>query len=268
MPYRKTQNMNESDIKIELLRNKKWVYFGGILCLVLLLSYFVILGIGFKQDFSKDSAVWGTFGDFFGGIGGTVLAFVTIFLLYKSISIQLIEFSKLSRLQQQQTYDTKFFNLLAMHNDILRNIQGQVEVMGSKEFFTGREFIENYTEFLKRKQVSGANAQELLGKKKNLFRGLFIYLKNLIDFINDFSNDKEHYMELLRSQVSNNELLVIAYFVSNEKWVDMKQYLELYKENTLFKYLDLEKHIEESDTVLRNAIPEMINKDLISQSII
>ncbi len=260
--------MNESEIKLELAKNKKWVYFGGTVCLVLLLLYFIILGVGFGQEFSADSSVWGTFGDYFGGIGGTILAFVTIFLLYKSISIQLIEFSKLSRLQQQQTFDTKFFNLLAMHNDILRNVQGHVQNNGKSEFYIGREFIEKYAENLKKEQVKGADVKKMLGKKKNLFRGLFIYLKNVIDLINEFSNVKEHYLELLRSQVSNNELLIIAYYISNDDWEDMLPYFELYKESLIFKYLDIEKDIEENDTVLRNAIPEMISSELINQSII
>ncbi len=265
--------MEDIEIKKEIQKNKRSIIIAGIFCLIIFIGYFIVLGCFYKQPFSYDSSVWGTFGDFIGGVGGTVMAFITIFLLYKSISIQLVEFSKLSRLQQKQTFDSKFFNLLGMHSDILENIQGSLSVKfenSEKRVLFGKEFIEQYVHVLRKDYKNGI---ELVNKslivRKNLFKGLLIYLKNIIDYINYYcnnENDKEHYLELLRSQISNSELIVIAYYISNDDWKNSRRYFDIFIKSKLFKYLDRETNLNFQENIVPTLIEDLIDIKILDQA--
>tara|TARA_R110002020_G_scaffold437327_3_gene647540 strand:- start:297 stop:998 length:702 start_codon:yes stop_codon:yes gene_type:complete len=87
----------------------------AIVLFLYFLNFFVIL----KYDFSTESAVWGSFGDYFGGILNPILSFVSIVLLIKSLTLQYEANIKLStdienkeRLEKLRSMENLFFSMI------------------------------------------------------------------------------------------------------------------------------------------------------------
>ncbi len=75
---------------------------GVIACLISIGFYIYIFG---SNGFSKNNAHWGTFGDYVGGFLGTILALISVLLIYITYRNQVIS----TRIQQ---FETTFFNLI------------------------------------------------------------------------------------------------------------------------------------------------------------
>ena len=71
-----------------------------------------------KIDFTK----LGTYGDFIGGLLGTILSIVAVILVYKTYISQSRELELNRNLLEQQSFENTFFNMLKVHQDLKNNI--------------------------------------------------------------------------------------------------------------------------------------------------
>lgn len=97
-------------------------------------SLFIILLIGgfyFYEfrDFVQDNAVWGQFGDYFGGIVNPILTFISMILVVFTLRTsekQLKQADITSKEQSDsiklQNFENSFFKLISLHNDIVENM--------------------------------------------------------------------------------------------------------------------------------------------------
>ncbi len=67
----------------------KWTLIGLGLLLITALAVPYYTWVGAIHPVSDSSAVWGTFGDYVGGIGGTILSFAGVVLVIKTLLIQI-----------------------------------------------------------------------------------------------------------------------------------------------------------------------------------
>lgn len=73
-----------------------------------------------KNGISDKTGDWGVFGDYIGGVLGTILSFFSVILIYATYKNQVI----FSTLQQ---FETTFFNLLQNQREIIKSLKGNVQ---------------------------------------------------------------------------------------------------------------------------------------------
>lgn len=110
----------------------------------------------FNSGLSNDTATWGQYGDFFGGILNPTLSFISIMLLLETIKLQeqvlndsrtaillskeelelsrtAIQISSQEGINQNkklehQIFETTFFNLVKIHSDLLASITRTISI--------------------------------------------------------------------------------------------------------------------------------------------
>jgi hypothetical protein len=271
---KKDGTKNNETLNAKQKRGLALAFFGVVVCLFL--NWLLLHG-------EKDAAR-GTFGDMFGVVNAlfTGLAFsgvvYTVMLQRNELKIQQDELknsqieletskeeaNKQNELRERQRFETTFFNMLNLQNEIVKNIQlGNV---------TGRKvFDEAYKELLSMiyKENAGkilgksintssaiqvvpvgiSNARELLKEKyyagyyanyANKFNHYFRHLYHIYKYIYFSSlknEDKKFYASLCRAQLSQNELFVIAFNLIAEGYGNPK-FLYLEKEYKILKNFD------------------------------
>lgn len=125
-------------------RNFSWLEIIGIIILVLaiigsIIAYIVTLA---KLPFAQKSSDFGTFGDYVGGIVGTLVGLISIIFLYRTYRIQLDISAKQELKQQSQQFESAFFALLLQQRDILQNIKGDfINNDGTHHIESGPKFM-------------------------------------------------------------------------------------------------------------------------------
>ena len=176
---------------------------------------------------SYSTTVWGTFGDFVGGVIGTIFNLVGVVLIYLTFRTQ----TKNSNLQQ---FESTFFSLLANQRDIVKNLSGieynySLNTVGKTEKpVHGGEYIELVSKRLKHaidKIKFGTPKAELLdliteaydnvydGREEQLDH-YFRHLYHIVKYTNSASieeEDRRKYVDIVQAQMSDNELYLAFY---------------------------------------------------------
>ncbi|EAC1946475.1 hypothetical protein IGF73_004789 [Escherichia coli] len=84
--------------------------FAALVIIITWLSYFAKFGDWF--NFSSDTAVWGQFGDFLGGVINPLLTFISVVYLINSVNLQREANASLIALEEFKKTETKFYNML------------------------------------------------------------------------------------------------------------------------------------------------------------
>jgi hypothetical protein len=162
----------------------------------------------------------GQLGDSFGILGAGMAALAAIFT-YETLRESRLENARLREREVQRDRDdrkrdveTTFFNMLAVRSSILNAI-GYASLNGTTQ---GSDAIESMINFVHR-QVNGQNvdAREayavVYSANKNdlghYFRFTYHIIKYVDERLNDFV-DSYSYMRMLRGQLSNAEIILIA----------------------------------------------------------
>jgi hypothetical protein len=240
-------------------------------CIVIVVSTFILFLL-FQSNIttyiiSTDIGSKGQFGDYMGGLWGTVISGITLVVVFFTFFNQRTEL-KLTRKQiEKQQFETVFFNMLEM----IHNLGKEFKDIDNNDFFTG--FMDrmklNYESTLSTSQFVGSEHNEIiieLSKKHNIdifrpktpktninslklngrflfsewrkqnieneqeyvgllylkfFRGsnsnlghFFRYIHNTIKFTiekREEYGDEEGYINLIQSQLTNHQLLVMFY---------------------------------------------------------
>lgn len=256
-------------------------YFAVGLCILLVIATVATFGIltaGYLnvEDFKK----LGTWGDFAGGLLNPVLTFITFLALILTLWLQRQELSltrdemirsanalelQAETLKMQaktlkmQSFEKTFFEMLSLHNTIVEAIGRANPVTGlptkGRDTFNlfyrvlkrkhGKKILENidsaqgYTS-LETAQVSYLEFWKLANTDlAHYFRFLF----NFFRFIEKSGIDDPFYPKLLRSQLSDQELLILFYNNITERGKPFAKYAELYE---LFDNLPVERLLDKS----------------------
>ncbi|WBS00697.1 putative phage abortive infection protein [Pseudoduganella sp. SL102] len=220
----------------------------------------------FHHGLSSSHERWGQFGDFIGGLLNPTLSFLGLLALLATFSLQLKEYrltaqqnedSKKIALAQasltaQQAFESSFYNLLALHNELLQSIDlrtstGIVKGRDSIQLFLNRltairqspgidktSFDEAYEKFY------GGNGQEV-GHYFTLLYNIFKFLDN-----SDIPNS-DFYAKIVRAQLSNAEVALLFYNGLAARGSKFKKYIEKYSLlKSLSKVSDSDLHLIES----------------------
>ncbi len=191
-------------------------------CLVIL--PIILYLIQFCGGLSQDQTAFGLFGDYIGGVAGTVISGISIYFIYKTYKRQ-VEFSEEQRrLSILQSFESSFFSLLNQHHEILLSLSQDDETgyqyiktvaddlkmrLSSREYESEESILQN-TE-LEREYIDEEydSIYNLYGAQLgHYFRNLYHILLYVKD--SDIA-DKNKYFKLIQSQLCNDELYLLFY---------------------------------------------------------
>lgn len=177
----------------------------------------LVIPIGFyyynfvSTGISQNTANWGAFGDFIGGVIGTIFNLIGVFLIYWTFKRQ----ESNSNLQQ---FETTFFNMLTNQRDITKQLSS------SKNFpkMDGAEFLSYFSENLKKdiescpKEPFGIKEQQefiqeiydkTYLKQASVLGHYFRHLYHIVKYTDEsFIPNKKKYIDIIQSQMSDDEL--------------------------------------------------------------
>lgn len=209
-----------------------------IACLILL------VGIGFfcihrDYDCSKpiDGSLWGQYGDYVGGLVGTLLAYMSIKLLSLNLQEQILANKELRisnddnrKVAALQQFENSFSTLIHMY----RGSQNEIKALDMK---WAREFSCMDKDYEKRvKEAVNAYLkfyEESRSKLSSYYRLLYRIMQT-IDEANVDDDTKRRYSKIFRCQISEEELILLRYNASTHYGKKMQVYINRYN---LLKHL-------------------------------
>lgn len=169
---------------------------------------------------SGQPADWGTFGDYIGGVSGTIFSIISVILLYVTLQKQ-------AQYSITQQFEPSFFNLITNQREIRKGLHGYVYVdhgndNGWDTNPSGDGYIKAVSEELDKKltifnsddlqkTIDSAYGQEYKDKAGELghyFRHLYHIVKYTHE--SDVANKKK-YVDILQAQMSDDELFLTFY---------------------------------------------------------
>jgi len=198
-------------------------------------------------------------GDFMGGVTAPFFsgaAFLLLYMTYKSQKKELEESQKILRTQNEvmtkQQFETTFFNMINLHNQIViqmsiiynvpdeyGNILKRKEVtVGGRECFVRfyMEFRDEYYNQLGKKNNYSESRQfidyvynSFFEKRETILGHYFRNLYHIVKFVHNsnISNQKE-YTNILRAQLSTQELLLLHFNCLSQYGAKFKPLVEDY----------------------------------------
>ena len=223
----------------------KWSYI--ILSIVFTILSFVAFSWGhyfkiFQEDYIADYTILGTYGDFMGGVLGTIFGIISVLLVIRTFKYQQTSTDDNKKQLEIERFHDLFFELLHLYQSQVADLCGEfqdfkiinnqscealkkphlerVEITyNNKDFFDfEKEILQNQ---FKNKKSFDANQTEALktymffyikneNKTGAYYRTLFrIY--NLIDEATLPEDLKKDYLKIIRAQLTESELFFLRY---------------------------------------------------------
>jgi len=189
---------------------------------------------------SSLSTDWGTFGDYVGGIVGTLFNILGVALIFLTFKRQ-EDYSHIER------FETTFFNLLENQREIVKSLSGSIEESTAK---VGYDYISTFSSHIHRyvDKVSIESDNEAFSQKilndayKKVYQGrtaanlghYFRHLYHIIKYIDESSiSDKKKYVDIVQSQMSDDELY--CNFYNSISDLGIKRFLPLLRKYDFFE---------------------------------
>jgi len=169
--------------------------------------------------YSDEMSVYGTLGDYFGGIVNPILGFITFTALLFTVYLQLQQSTESKKL----TFENSFHKLLDLHNNIISDLSykgGHKRLSFTKFIDEKLVFDESDELYVIHKSTNGGyllsrakKVYRVFNRKENAyfghyFRSLYRILKT-IEKSSLTEEDKQGYARVLRAQLSMDELAVL-----------------------------------------------------------
>lgn len=217
--------------------------------------FIIILLIDLIGLASKDAS-FGTFGDFFGGVLNPILTFLTFMGLLITIVIQQkelrssrIEFKgqkealQLQQIEMRiQSFDNKFFQMLNLFNDIKKQLYLQNNEVFKKLVDTFKHITD--TEDFNVKFI------EINNQHDTTFKYFFLNLYQLLNYIDmqaPSEGMKKNYANIIRAQLSKNELILLFYNCIGIKQISGRRYIDLVNKYEFFEHATYKDLFDEWD---------------------
>lgn len=254
----------------------KGLFWGIIITCILIFGAMIILfslNREFDNEYPIDNGLFGTYGDFIGGVVGTIVAFYSAFLLVKTLQSQekvnknVIETNnsiidsnnKTSIASEKQLYNTllevfnnKFERFMTCYQKAIDNyvIEKNNELLTGRKAFEkiASEFIcndfTNNNDYLRRTQSAISEYMDFYSNNRLYlavhFRMLYL-LTSLVSTSGLETNDKVLYAKLIRGQLSESEMVMLRYNCHSEYGVKMQK---ICNEFNLIKHLPVMQLLE------------------------
>lgn len=267
-------------------KGKKW---GWMRWLTLIVIAVLFLGLiytfcTFFIDRYKIASIegedWGQFGDFYGGVFGTILSAISIVLLIRTLKSQQEANSNVvkSNKRTSEVYDLQQFNemfklLLEEYHTTINNYQKRVD---DKTIFQGKDALKAFMLEMQRKAKTDKSSNDFQNRvdrsvrqfedfyTENLtvasvhFRLLYRIFQ-LIEKSKINIDRKREVAKIVRCQLSEQELFLLRYNAMSRHGKNMQKYINQYN---LLKHLPLLSKLEFSG--YSNVIAEELKANIIN----
>lgn len=253
--------------------------FGGILLLF-------FLNREYGCEYPVDNGLFGTYGDFIGGVVGTIVAFYSAFLLVKTLQSQenvnqsVIETNnQISIASGKELYNTllevfnnKFERFMTCYQKAIDNyvIEKNNELLTGRKAFEkiASEFIcndfNNNNDYLRRTQSAISEYVDFYSNNRLYlavhFRMLYL-LTSLVSTSGLETNDKVLYAKLIRGQLSESEMTMLRYNCHSEYGVKMQKYcneFNLIKHLPVMQLLEFKMHYNILKSAIDGNVKELV----------
>ncbi|MGU3229186.1 putative phage abortive infection protein [Vibrio cholerae] len=242
------------------------------ICLMAIIPFFYFLWFYIINDIpiSRDSSIWGTFGDFVGGILNPIIAFLAFYWLTQSVLIQKTELAATQKIlketekaqkeqaitQEKKRFEDTFHSLLSQMNVVFQSLNEEMVIHNRPQISKFGRLHQNIIG-----QANGLNSKErarLMRKDiecNHYFRILYQLLKFVLlnsnykgepsDFedaiIKDVSKTEKFYTNIVRSFVNQQVTQLLAVncitISTNDDFYKFKLLIERY---AFLEHLSLE----------------------------
>lgn len=222
----------------------------------------------FGDGYVLDNELWGTLGDFIGGLLGAILAALSFLMMYWTLKDQR-DLSKINNsLSELQRFNDVFFELLSLYN---RQIAELKPLDSPHSFFTQqmkvmqKEFKE-YTTFGRARRYAREKYLNFYLENAEKIAPIFRTLYRLFCLIDKAQiNDKEklEYAKTVRAQLSEGELFFLRYNCLTNYGNNFIDFINKYRVTKHLPFLSLLEN-----TTLRNKLTTSgINRGLALNSL-
>lgn len=213
--------------------NKYYIFWFCIFCLVFALFFY----FGQLSNPSLFNVYFGTFGDFVGGVLGTLFALISVAFMKKTFDYQRGE----SKEQRNDAAIQRFNNLFF---ELLRVYQENVKELGGKQFFYEQQQKIQKEEYETIKQYNNYKSRVLnwyipfyvknRSKLAPYFRTLFRMFELLQDNKDILGDKRKEYAKIIRAQLTESELFFIR---ANAHSMYGKYMIDFLNEYRILKHL-------------------------------
>ncbi len=261
--------LETSDLAKTIKRSKTFAFFLIVAIPATYLIWFYFIN---KQGFSTDSSMWGTFGDFVGGLLNPLIALLAFYWLTQSVLIQKTELSETQNVlretekaqreqaltQEKKRFEDTFFSLLnqlnAVHSGLSERLIVKDIPQASKISRLYNAVIKNGTGNSLDQRVT--KMRESSSDTSHYFRVLYHILKFILQhskfsadpvefnvaITKDVSPTEKFYSNIVRSFLNKEvvQLLAINCIVDDPK-NDFFKYRQLVERYSLLEHLHIDK---------------------------
>lgn len=256
MANKDKRNRKGYGVSMEILLDDPWIFVPLIIvvfevAMILFLRHKFVAGI--EYDF------WGIFGDFFGGVIGTVLTFVSVIILAMTFKQQKEITNANLKQQDIQRFNDMFYELLRLYREQVESLSLEKIGEGDKEVvYKGKEFFDegkiDITNKIEKQLNDQSNSLKIMVEALELYYDFYkknrsklsAYYRTLyrIFEIIDKSNlieekEKEGYVKIVQSQLTESELFFIRYNAMSEYGRESMQYLKKYRVLNHFPFYEI-----------------------------
>lgn len=180
-----------------------------------------------NENFAEKSSDFGVFGDYIGGTLGTIIGAISIYLVYITYTSQ-VEFARRQdESMKRQQFETTYFSLLEQQQMIRSQLKGTI----GDETYEGILYLQNLKLQLSdalselnyiQDEITEDNKVMLKNRVNSLYMDFFLpnvsnlghyfrHLYHILKHVEDSNMpDARKYADLLQSQLSNDELYLLA----------------------------------------------------------
>lgn len=251
------QRLEEQEDRPSWLSLLTWLEWFALAVAVFLFVFYFSFQISHAKA-PLDTELWGQFGDIIGGVVGTIIAYISIRLLVKTLLAQLdankkaeIVAKKTSYTSLTQQYHDKFNLLIKLYEEELAKF-GDNNLQGQK--YLRDRLRDMYTRSLELTHANDSYAQRLENGIKQ-FRGFYannrhqssVYFRliyrifNILYYSGLKNRDQLPYAKIFRCQLSEEELFYLRYNAFTDNGKKMRQYINSFN---LLKHLPIMSLLE------------------------
>lgn len=180
-----------------------------------------------NENFAEKSSDFGVFGDYIGGTVGTIIGAISIYLVYITYTSQVKFARRQDESMKRQQFETTYFSLLEQQQMIRSQLKGTI----GDETYEGILYLQNLKLQLSdalselnyiQDEITEGNKVMLKNRVNSLYMDFFLpnvsnlghyfrHLYHILKHIEDSNMpDARKYADLLQSQLSNDELYLLA----------------------------------------------------------
>lgn len=238
------------------------------------IAIFFVIAVLLIDLFAIGKSSFGEWGDFFGGVLNPLLTFltflgllITIILQQKELKQSRKEFEGQKVALQNQEFDNKFFQMLNLLNNITDNltIKRVHKTLNGKDVFRYLKDIFHSTIQDRYSNDVANNSLEddkftyfkntfddLNNEFDTTFKYYFINLYQVLKYIDLYAENKheaKEYTNMLRAQLTKNELVLLAYNAIGVQNFTTNQYQLLIEKYAFFEHLRFDNFCDNANII-------------------